>query len=135
MSLDDPYRTALNALAIEIGVDADALLQSQTLIVDGTILSFSTVAAPAGAFIQCICKVEPTPSPLSREVLHALLQANTLGQITAGSSFGLQFESDTVVLGQRYPLDFPPEALARACRAQCETSRVWAAALAEGLPA
>lgn len=134
MSLDEHYSAALTALATEIGVDAKALNDHQTLIVGEVTLILSPVAGPDGTAIQCACKVGPLPPHPSADMLRLLLQANTLGPVTAGSSFGLQLGADDIVLEQRYSVDTPTAALARACRAQCETSLIWAAALAQGLP-
>lgn len=134
MSLDNAYNAALGALALEINVNASALIKNQTIVVDGVTLSFSAVASASGASIQCVCKVEGLSQQLTVRLLRTLLQANTLGQITMGSTFGLQFGANAIVLGQRYPMDIPVAALARACRVQCEISRIWATALAEGVP-
>ena len=134
MSLDEHYSADLTALALEIGVDAQALNEHQTLVVGEVTLSLSPVAGPSGGAIQCACKVGPLPPHPSTDMLRLLLQANTLGPITTGSSFGLQLGADDILLEQRYSIDTPPAALARACRAQCETSLILAAALAQGLP-
>ena len=134
MSLDEHYSAALAALALEIGVDAQALNEHQTIVVGEVTLVLSPVAGPDGIAIQCACKVGPLPPQPSADVLRLFLQANTLGSVTTGSSFGLQLNADDILLEQRYSIDTPPAALARACRAQCETSLIWAAALAQGLP-
>lgn len=131
---NETYREALAALALEIGVDAQALADQQALVVDGVTLGLAHVQTPGGEGIQVACKVGPLPPNATAETLRLLLQANTLGPVTAGATVGLQHGADDVVLARRHPLDTPPAALARACQAQSQVATLWAAALAQGQP-
>jgi hypothetical protein len=134
MPFNEQYRAALTALALEVGLDAQDLNKEQTLIVGDVALSLSLTEDTGGGAIQCACKVGPLPPQSPVSALRLLLQANTLGPSTAGATFGLQHSADDLVLEQRHPLDMPPAALARACRAQAEAALLWAAAIAQRQP-
>lgn len=129
MTSDENYRAALAALALEIGVNAQALTASEELVVDGLAIALSLVERAGGGAIQVACKIGPLPQQAPLALLRLLLQANTLGATTGGATLGLQHAADDIVLTSAHPLDTPPVALARACRTLVEVAAIWAVAL------
>lgn len=129
MPSDAPYRAALAALALEIGVDAEALAAREELVIDGVPIGLSRVERAGGIAIQAACKIGPLPPRPPVALLRLLLQANTLGPATGGATLGLQNAADDMVLASVHPLDTPPAALARACRTLFEVAAIWASAL------
>lgn len=132
MSLEEPYRAALAALAFEIGIDAQALAASEELVIDGLPVGLSRVKRAGGDAIQAACKIGPLPAQPPVALLRLLLQANTLGRATGGATLGLQHAADDIVLASVHPLDTPPAALARACRTLVEVAAIWAVAVDQG---
>lgn len=133
MTSDEQYRAALAALALEIGVDAQALAAREELVIDGIAVGLSRVKRAGGDAIQGVCKIGLLPRQPSVALLRLLLQANTLGRATGGATLGLQHAADDLVLASVHPMDTPPAALARGCRTLVEVVAVWAEALDKGL--
>lgn len=129
----NPYREALAALAVDIGVDPQALAERQELLVDGIVLAFFPVQRAGTPAIQLACKVGSLPPQPPPSLLRLLLQANTLGAATGGATLGLQHGADDLVLASAHALDTPAPALARACRALTDAAAAWSAALQRGL--
>ncbi|MCT9812366.1 type III secretion system chaperone [Acidovorax sp. Be4] len=134
MTSDEQYRAALAALALEIGVDAQALAVREELVIDGIPVGLSRVQRAGGDAIQGACKIGLLPRQPSVALLRLLLQANTQGRATGGATLGLQHAADELVLASVHPLDTPPAALARGCRTLVEVAAVWAAAVHQPLP-
>ncbi len=133
MTSDEPYRAALAALAVDIGVDAQVLAAREELVINGLPVGLSRVERAGGDAIQAACKIGPLPQQPSVALLRLLLQANMLGAATGGATLGLQHAADDIVLASVHPLDTPPAALARACRTLMEVAAIWAAVLEQGL--
>lgn len=130
---DTPYHEALAALALEIGLDPGDLAEREELVIDAVAVGFSARRHAGAQGIEMVCKVGPLPQPPSLSLLRLLLQANTLGFVTAGATLGLQHNADALVLASLHPLNMPPVALARACRTLAETAAVWLLAIDQGL--
>lgn len=131
---EERYLAALADLAVNIGVDAQALAARQELIIDGAAIALAYVDDGLGGAMQGACRIgaQPLPADPPATLLPLLLQANTLGPATRGATLGLQ-QSGHLVLASRQPLDLPADRLAQAWRDLAESSAQWAAAIDQGL--
>lgn len=119
------YARMLKALAAQAGLDAEQLLRDEEMAIDGAVI----VLSQAGNALQCVCEVLRLPDAPSAQLLQLLLQANTLGRPTQGSTLGVLAQSGALVLAQRVPLDTPGVVAARTCREMAALSVAWARAL------
>lgn len=132
MASDEQYRDALAALALEIGLDPQDLAAHEQLVMDGVCVQLALVRRLGGVAIRGACKIGPLPRQPSEALLRLLLQTNTLGEATGGTTVGLQNAADDLVLASAHPLDTPAQALARACRTLAQVAMAWRAALDNG---
>ncbi|MCD2511727.1 type III secretion system chaperone [Comamonas endophytica] len=121
----ESYALLLQGLAAQAGLDAGQLLASEEIVIDGVAVALSQ----AGACLQCVCEVAQLPLEPPQELLHLLLQANTLGAPTRGATLGLLASRDALVLARRIPLDSSAQLAARTCRDLAAMSVLWAAVL------
>lgn len=126
-SSHETYAAMLTRLAAAAGLDAAQLLENQEISVDGVIVVLSHV----GDDLQCVCKVAQLPPEPPAELLQFLLQANTLGNPTQGSTLGLGGGDDLLMLAQRVSLDVSAALVLRTCLHLAAMAVVWAAALSE----
>jgi len=87
------------------------------------------VLSQSGEFLQCVCEVGQMPPEPAPQLLHVLLQANTLGAPTQGATLGLLSSRDAVVLAKRIALDSSAQRAARTCLDLAAMSILWAAVL------
>lgn len=127
------YHQALATLALDIGVDPQALAERQELLINGIALAFFPIRRAGVPAMEMACKVGPLPPRPPLALLQLLLQANTLGAATGGATLGLQHAADELVLASVHALDTPASALARACRVMAEAADLWIEAVERGL--
>ncbi len=126
-SSHEAYAAMLTGLAAQTGLDAAQLLEKQEISIDGVVVVLSHV----GDALQCVCEVAQLPPEPPAELLQFLLQANTLGKPTQGSTLGLGSSGDLLMLAQRVPLDVSVALASRTCLHLAAMAVVWATALSE----
>jgi hypothetical protein len=99
------YEDILNALAEQVGLDAQELLTTQELVVDGQPIGLQLEGDERnGDLIFFASLATPAPDQLQR-VIRTLLEANHLWIGTGGCTLGLQPGTGAVTLCGRIRLD------------------------------
>lgn len=133
MNSEERYTAALHDFAVEIGVDAGEFIERQELIVDGTSIAFSLAKDTLGGSIVSACRVGPLPADPGPELLRFILQANTLGEPTAGATFGMQHAGEYLVLARHDALDTPTAQLSKTCNKLATMASLWTNTITQGL--
>lgn len=99
------YEEILSALAEQVGLDAQELLSTQEIVVDGQPIGLGLEGDDRGGDLVFLANLgTPAPEQLQR-VMRTLLEANHLWVGTGGCTLGLQPDTGAITLCGRIRLD------------------------------
>ena len=133
------FNTLLMELGAEIGVDPDALVRTQELIVDNNVIGMyldadnlsdsSSSASQMVVFFTLLGNVSYEDFP---RVARTLLEANNLWAGTGGCTLGLQRGHDQATLSAQLPLSaLDGRSFSVAIHGFCDTANFWRRYIAE----
>ncbi len=134
MSLN--YEDVLKEFAQHVGLDTEALLHTEEVLIDGFPIGLQLEGSPASGDVLFFTTLgTPTPEHLDR-IARTLLEANNFWVGTGGCTIGLQQETGAVTLCGRIAIDdaLTGEVLAALLSGFVDTAAFWKA-FVEGKPA
>lgn len=127
------YTDLIEAFAAEIGLDAQPLLKTQEVVIDGLAIGLAYEGNDDFADFVYFVDLGAAPEHRQHEVHERLLQANCLWAGTGGATLGLQPDTGHVILASRLELEgMTAESLAALLDVFVDTAAFWKSYLADG---
>lgn len=130
------YEELLKEFAQHVGLDSEALLRTEEVLIDGFPIGLQLQGSPVSGDVLFFTTLgTPMPEHLDR-IARTLLEANNFWVGTGGCTLGLQQETGAVTLCGRIAIDeaLTGETLASLLSGFVDTSAFWKA-FVEGTPA
>lgn len=127
-----PYKDLLTAFAEEIGLEPEALLVSEEVVIDGLPVGLQLDGDNDEAEVL-LCSLLAAPNPERwNETARLLLQANHLWSGTCGATLGMLPDDDMISLSMRRPLrDLTADSLAVLVAKTADIGMAWQEFIAE----
>jgi len=130
------FTDLIEAFAAEVGLDAQALLASQEVVIDGLAIGLAYEGGDQFADFIYFVDLGAPPEHRKHEAYEMMLQANYLWAGTGGATLGVQPDTGHVILAGRLELEgMTAQSLAALLDVFVDTATFWKSYLADGVAA